>query len=377
MKGSQPLIFWQPNISPHTMPVLRHLASRRPVTLCVVEHQSSRRKEMGWTLPDVGNVKIMTIDGDVRAFFTTIHTPEAIHLFSGTRAYPILWKALHCAIRQKAKVGIVSEPQDWTGLKGWLRWLIARWDTWQLQKGISFILAIGHRGEWWFRKIGYDDSKVFPWGYFVDENNSNSMSASPGPAVQFVYVGRLIEIKGVHDMVDAFLKLEPGRFKLHIVGDGPLRDELQQKAKTGNRPDITFHGNVGMNEVNKFFNTADYLILPSTGKDGWGVVVNEALHAGVPCIVSKNTGASSLLSDSLVGRDFDAHQNGSLFDIVSSIVKEGKKTSIETRQWIQRFAHGFSASEMSRHLEAVVDYVFKREGARPIAPWRKNQKQTP
>ncbi len=123
-------------------------------------------------------------------------------------------------------------------------------------------------------------------------DNRDTLRAEHGlngrPVVLFV--GRLISKKNVDTLIRAFCQSQTSvQATLVIVGDGPLRSELGTLVNTLNlRTTVRFVGFVQPSEMPKYYAMADVFVLPSS--ETWGVVVLEALAAGLPTIVSDEVG---------------------------------------------------------------------------------------
>ncbi len=107
----------------------------------------------------------------------------------------------------------------------------------------------------------------------------------------FLYVGRIVKCKNLGVMFDAFVHTFPNQkdVELHIVGGGDLLDDYQKRY--GVYTNILFIGKLfGRNLIDEY-HRASVLILPST-HEPWGLVVNEAMCAGLPVLVSDCVGAS-------------------------------------------------------------------------------------
>lgn len=118
-----------------------------------------------------------------------------------------------------------------------------------------------------------------------------------------VFVGRLTTQKRVGVLLDALAILagRGQRLDLTVVGDGPERWVLETRAM---RPDlhglVRFAGQVPPERVPEFLTTARLLVLPSVD-EGLGLVVAEALVAGVPVVGARSGGIPDLLSDPEAG----------------------------------------------------------------------------
>ena len=85
-----------------------------------------------------------------------------------------------------------------------------------------------------------------------------------------MYAGRLIEDKGVQDLIEAVknLKDENINIKALIVGDGTFKSDLKRKSEDI-KSDIIFTGHIKPEELYKYYYASDIFILP-TYSDLWG-----------------------------------------------------------------------------------------------------------
>jgi len=87
-------------------------------------------------------------------------------------------------------------------------------------------------------------------------------------------------LKGVLATLEAWKQL-PG-VPLHIVGDGPCREQIEAEMKSGSVPSITYHGRLPRNETLAMMRNARFLIFPSEWYEGFPVTIAEAFACGVP-----------------------------------------------------------------------------------------------
>ena len=111
-------------------------------------------------------------------------------------------------------------------------------------------------------------------------------------------LGYLNPTKGVDTLITAFRRLPGDHLRLVVAGTGPAEARLRALAHGDDR--IRFAGHVaGVTHANHF-GWADVFVLP-TLVDCWALVVNEALHYGVPVIASTAAGARELVADGRSG----------------------------------------------------------------------------
>ena len=303
------IVFWEPMLSPHKCDFFSALTAVAPsieVVCCAESGVSADRRRMGWRVES--DLPFRTIVAPSAALARTLAAEEpdsSLHVFSGVRHVPCIVEGLRSVRRAGARFAIQSEPrvrEGWRGEARYLQsWLTEGW----LRKDVDFVLAIGANGPPWFRSVGYRQERILPFAYFVDAPKVNQArtGASGHGAVPTVigFVGRLVAMKGVFDLVDALALLGDG-FTLRVAGVGPDEDRFRRYAAQQGVA-LESAGVIPMDAIGDFMNELDVLVLPSRSKDdGWGVVVSEALMCGTAAIATPCVGASVMLSDNRLGR---------------------------------------------------------------------------
>ncbi len=106
-----------------------------------------------------------------------------------------------------------------------------------------------------------------------------------GEKRDYCFVGGVNNNKGVAKIIDAWAGLShPSLGVLHIVGDGPLKLELMEKAEK-EKINVIFHGNKSKEDVHQIYEKASFIILPSAS-EGFPKVIGEAMNYGCIPIVS-------------------------------------------------------------------------------------------
>ncbi len=122
------------------------------------------------------------------------------------------------------------------------------------------------------------------------------------PSTDVLGVGRLVEEKGFDVLIRAVARAqrqtrtqhEPTRFRLTLIGDGPLRDSLAAQA-TSLGVDLHLIGQLPPHEVAAAYACARVVAVPSR-REGFGLVAAEAVAAGRPVVATDVGGASQLLA---------------------------------------------------------------------------------
>lgn len=119
-----------------------------------------------------------------------------------------------------------------------------------------------------------------------------------------LFVGHLQSFKGLHVLLDSFSRMNTEKIILLVVGVGSLESEYRKFAEEKGLQDrIVFAGyKRQLEELPAYYNTCDFLILPSIGApESFGMVILEAMASGKPAIVSALPGPSQLVEDGVDG----------------------------------------------------------------------------
>lgn len=150
-----------------------------------------------------------------------------------------------------------------------------------------------------------DRTHVHYQGIDCDTFSPSAEPPESGRLPRVLYIGSLISLKRVDLLIRASIELARSvPHQLHIVGDGPLRQELGRLAETAEH--ISFRGSMGRSGVLQAYRGADVVCLPSRDEAA-GLVLLEAQACGVPVVVTGGDGKEEMLrhgqTGSVVGPD--------------------------------------------------------------------------
>lgn len=134
-----------------------------------------------------------------------------------------------------------------------------------------------------------------------------------------LFVGRLVKEKGVDRLLKVWASL-PGheRMLLLIVGDGPLREDLESQTKTLRLlASVRFVGHQA--DVSKFYSIADLFVLPSK-TEGMSNSLLEAMAAGLPVVASNVGGNKDVIEDKQSGFLVDWEDTAACVGILSNLL---------------------------------------------------------
>lgn len=204
----------------------------------------------------------------------------------------------------------------------------------------SAFLCIGERNREFYVERGVPEEKLFDMPYAVDndffqaraaearpnrEVLRNSLGLRPGRPI-ILYAGKLQDRKGPMDLIEAYIHMAPdSRTDPHpyllFAGSGPQQKELERRAKRSGFGSIRFLGFQNQTQLPALFDLCDLLVLPSRWEP-WGLVVNEAMNAAKPVVVSDVAGCAPDLVSAANGWIFRAGDVNSLRDVLSAAVAD-------------------------------------------------------
>lgn len=140
----------------------------------------------------------------------------------------------------------------------------------------------------------------------------------------FLFVGRLVEEKGIDLLLEAFAKVRAlhDDVALVIVGSGDKGDALAERAvELGLAEDVKFVGRFEGDPLLAWYRVGQVFALASRFEP-FGAVVNEALLAGLPVIVSERAGSRSLVLEGVNGSVVSPENTAGFADAMSNWIKE-------------------------------------------------------
>jgi glycosyltransferase involved in cell wall biosynthesis len=145
------------------------------------------------------------------------------------------------------------------------------------------------------KKFDVPQSKIVHSSNGMDFSYVRELPKTPSERLRFGFMGSIIKTKGVHVMVDAFLKAVKGRtdMELHVYGapnrwSGEYYDDLKRRA--AHCPYVVFHGRYDNKRVSEVLQTMDVLVLPSIWFENAPLTLNEAAMSRTPILVSDRGG---------------------------------------------------------------------------------------
>ena len=188
-------------------------------------------------------------------------------------------------------------------------------------------------------------------------DRKNSKEAYNLRKYNFIYVGRLISVKNLDNLLAAYKPLADTEWGLIILGDGSEEEKLKQYVADNHLDGVKFIVGQAWYYVPKILALGDVFILPSYSEP-WGLVVNEAMACGMPVIVSNKCGSAfDVVKENQNGYTFDPYKVEELTNVFNKFVEESDKIvpfGKKSKEIIKRFSPEQVAEEMYEGFKKVV-----------------------
>ena len=200
---------------------------------------------------------------------------------------------------------------------------------------------------------------VIPMGVITPDEMSTHAITTDAPRI--LYVGRLIEWKGVDTLVRAMVQVlqEKPLAILTIVGSGEERDSLEKLGYgLGIADHVEFLGQVNDDRLSDLYSTASIHVLPSRASrgivmEGLGVVLLEAMSYGVPVIGSNIGGIPDIIEDGKNGFLFPSNDEKKLAEKIIIVLSDSMLAGQFRQKGYETVRTRFSWNEISRQFSDV------------------------
>lgn len=238
-------------------------------------------------------------------------------------------------------------------------------------------LSVGTRSREYLRHFGVPEPLIFDSPHCVDNATFDAAARSirdrdrdaarrelgAGPDdFLIVFAGKFIDRKRPMDVIEAAARLGTN-VVVAMVGNGPLMERMRDAAKKLNIR-VAWPGFVNQSVMPRVFAAADCVAMPSEC-ESWGLIVNEALASGTPCVVSRDVAAGTDLVHE--DRSGAIHEPGDIEGLAASLrhVREAVCAGAITADTCRRAVSAFGYDRMTDGLVRAARRVDARKRSRP------------
>jgi len=178
-------------------------------------------------------------------------------------------------------------------------------------------------------------SKYFPGDYTIIPNGVDSKHFSPDvpPIEEFsdgklniLFVGRLEKRKGLDYLLEAYKQIKPEfpNSRLIVVGPGKrLRKKYERRVMRDRLKDVVVIGYAAYRDLPRYYQTADIVCCPATGRESFGIVLLEAIAVGKPVVASNIQGYNGVVTHGAEGLLVPPKNAEKLAQALTSLMTDG------------------------------------------------------
>ncbi len=200
-----------------------------------------------------------------------------------------------------------------------------------------------------------------PERLFVKPNFAPPPSLPQVPQHIVIYAGRFTESKGVNTLMDAWDKYRSQSPKKHLrlmmVGGGPLEHQVRSWAAA--RPSVEWVGMLSRDACSSLLAQARAAIVPSAWEETFGLVVIEAMAAGVPSVASSHGSFPELIRDGVDGLLVEPGNARALAAVFQDIDTQPERYMALGHAARQTYEQRYTESANIRQLLAIYQYALE------------------
>jgi hypothetical protein len=304
------------------------------------------------------NIKLSQI---IKKILTTLNqvNPDVIAISGYAR--PAMLASLLWSVWHKKPTILFSESKEDDASRSWWQEQIKT----KLVKLYKAALVGGSPHKQYLEKLGMAADAIFS-GYDVVGNEVFTpehlkLYANPINKPYFLAINRFVPKKNLSFLISAYSNYHQAvgneAWDLVLCGDGKLRSQLEEQIiNLGLEKVVHLPGFLQQEELLPYFAHANCFIHASI-QEQWGLVVNEAMAAGLPVLVSNRCGCfQDLVIEGINGLGFDPENSQQLTDLMIEI-STGKIDPISMGNASLKHIQKFSPDYFAQGLKQAVEYA--------------------
>jgi len=195
----------------------------------------------------------------------------------------------------------------------------------------------------------------------------NFVLPDPGPRAgngeYALFVGRLVDLKGVGTLIQAWSKL-PASIPLVIAGDGPFRPEMEKLISDLKLGNVDYRGRLSRQDTLATMKGARFLMFPSEWYEGFPVTIAESFACGVPVLCSRLGSMQEIVEDGRTGLHFNPRDAADMAEKVQWAWSNVEETSVMGLAARAEFEAKYSAVRNFGMLTDIYERVMARSSSK-------------
>ena len=345
--------------------------------LYVISHDfRQERKIANWNDGDYGKARVIPLYEvcDRQQVISDIFEKykDAIHIANGFDT-PIMKEIKHLMFNKKRKALLFTERPVFIG-----PWVIKQIKEIALrvkyamlcreyEPYIKAILPLGKQGMDIYRQCGFPKDRIYNFMYCPQLSDlSNQRNVSVGNPIRFLYVGRFFYMTKGTDVLMKALPYLRGNWSLDMAGGYGLNanDVIKQ---INNNPNVKYLGVWDSTRVVSNMQSYDVVVVPSKA-DGWNLLINEALHAGIAVITSDEAVSHEVIEKYNAGLIFNSNHPKKLAACMQYAIDHPEAV----QKWMQNgrgVAKIIGSDAIGKYFNDIIEFEFYCKGDKPQCPW--------
>lgn len=217
-----------------------------------------------------------------------------------------------------------------------------------------------------FSEMGFD-KEMTHLPYFIDTERVQELNKSVDgidreQEMSVIFFGRLSLEKGLFTLLKAAKKMmhHNSRLMIKIVGDGPIRNELLERARSDGLKNVIFLGYMNHDNLYREVRKSIAAVLPSEWYDNYPMSIIETFAIGVPVIASRIGGIPEMVKDHETGLTFEPWNADDLCKKMSYFeahIDEAKSWGEHGKQFVE---HNLNAQDHYEKLMSIYEYAIEK-----------------
>ena len=214
-----------------------------------------------------------------------------------------------------------------------------------------------------YKFFRFKKNQAYKWGYFPPKSSlSYDEIEKKKEQTSIIWIGRFIDWKHPELAIGLAEKLKSNGvgFKMKLIGDGSLLNEMKNKMQAQNLSEyVTFTGAVSTDIARDEMEKSEILISTSDHNEGWGAIINEGMASGCAVVGSHLMGSVPyLIQDNENGCIFESENTEDLYKKVKLLLEDNdtcKKLGKNAYQSISNEYNGEKSAE--RLIELMLNFA--------------------